>query len=26
MQQRVIALEKGRIIRDEQRGVYQYEG
>ena len=26
MQQRVIALEKGRIIRDEQRGAYGYEG
>ncbi len=25
MQQRVIALEKGRIIRDEQRGAYGYE-
>lgn len=26
MQQRVIALEKGRIVRDEQRGAYGYEG
>lgn len=25
MQRRVIALEKGRIIRDEQRGAYGYE-
>ncbi len=25
MQQRVIALEKGRIVRDEQRGTYEYE-
>lgn len=25
MQQRVVALEKGRIVRDEQRGVYNYE-
>jgi cell division transport system ATP-binding protein len=25
MQQRVIALEKGRIIRDEQKGAYGYE-
>ena len=26
MQQRVVALEKGRIVRDEQRGAYEYEG
>ncbi len=26
MQQRVVALEKGRIVRDEQRGAYGYEG
>lgn len=26
MQQRVIALEKGRVVRDEQRGTYEYEG
>lgn len=26
MQQRVIALEKGRVVRDEQRGAYGYEG
>lgn len=25
MQQRVIALEKGRVVRDQQRGVYDYE-
>ncbi|MFW5648684.1 MAG: cell division ATP-binding protein FtsE, partial [Candidatus Alkaliphilus sp. MAG34] len=25
MQQRVVALEKGRIIRDEQKGAYGYE-
>ncbi|MDR5659362.1 cell division ATP-binding protein FtsE [Serpentinicella sp. ANB-PHB4] len=25
MEQRVIALEKGRIVRDEQRGGYEYE-
>ena len=25
MQQRVVALEKGRIVRDEQRGAYDYE-
>ncbi len=25
MQQRVIALEKGRVVRDEQRGAYEYE-
>lgn len=25
MQQRVIALEKGRIVRDQQRGAYGYE-
>lgn len=26
MQQRVIALEKGRVVRDQQRGAYEYEG
>jgi len=26
MQQRVIALEKGRVVRDQQRGAYDYEG
>ncbi len=26
MQQRVIALEKGRVVRDQQRGAYGYEG
>ncbi|EOC99549.1 cell division ATP-binding protein FtsE [Caldisalinibacter kiritimatiensis] len=26
MKQRVIALEKGQVVRDEQRGVYGYEG
>jgi len=25
MQQRVIALEKGRVVRDQQRGAYEYE-
>ncbi len=25
MQQRVVALEKGRIVRDVQRGIYGYE-
>jgi cell division transport system ATP-binding protein len=25
MQQRVVALEKGRIVRDEHRGAYGYE-
>lgn len=26
MQQRVVALEKGRVVRDQQRGAYEYEG
>ena len=26
MQQRVVALEKGRIVRDEQKGAYEHEG